>query len=402
MIVNRTFLNITLFGCLILCSCKQQQPPPPPLVPVNLFTVKAQPVTYYDRYTATTVALDQVNLLPEVQGYITGIFFKEGSHVKKGEKLYDIDRRIYEDNYNTAVANAKVAEGNLKLARQDADRYLYLNNNKAVAKQIYDHAAIALENAQNSYRSAQEALKSAKTNLAYSTITAPFDGTIGFSQVKLGDLVTVGQTVLITISTDDPMAVDFLINEKQLSYFDRLQSLHESIDSLFTLILPNNSLYSSTGTLSVIDRAVNPQTGSIRIRLLFPNPQYSLRVGMSCVVRVHNQDSIPQLVIPNKAVIEEMGEYFVYVAKDSSVNSGDKPGETPAATRDPHLYAFQKKVQLGAVLGPNVIIKDGIKEGDNIISDGIQSLHNGSPIAPSEDHSSMQAGKGTGSRQNMQ
>jgi membrane fusion protein (multidrug efflux system) len=372
-------------------------------VPVNLFTVKATAVTYYDRYAATTVALNQVNLLPEVQGYITGIFFKEGSHVKQGQKLYDIDRRIYEDNYNSAAANVKVAEGNLKLARQDADRYLYLNNNKAVAKQIYDHAAIALENAQSSYRSAQEALKIAKTNLAYSVITAPFDGTIGFSQVKLGDLVTVGQTVLITISTDDPMAVDFLVNEKQLAFFSTLQNTdHQSIDSMFTLILPDNSLYSYTGTLSIIDRAVNPQTGSIRIRLLFPNLQYFLRVGMSCVVRVHNQDSIPQLVIPNKAVVEEMGEYFVYVAKDSVMSTGDKAGDSPAVNGDPRLFAFQKKVHLGAILGPNVIIKDGIKEGDNIVSDGIQSLHNGSPIAPSGGRSSAQTGKGTGSRQNAQ
>jgi RND family efflux transporter MFP subunit len=401
--MNRVFFNITFIGCLVFCSCKQESPPPPPPVPVNLFTVKAQPVTYYDRYTATTVALSQVNLLPEVQGYITGIFFKEGSHVTKGQKLYDIDRRIYEDNYNTAAANVKVAEGNLKQAQQDADRYQYLNKNKAVAKQLYDHAMIALENSQNAFQSALEALKISKTNLAYSVITAPFDGTIGFSQVKLGDLVTVGQTILITISTDDPMGVDFLINEKQLSFFNALQNAgHQSVDSLFTLILPNNSLYSSTGTLSVIDRAVNPQTGSIRVRLLFPNPQSFLRVGMSCVVRVQNQDSTAQLVIPNKAVVEEMGEYFVYVAKDSVMNTGDKAGDSPAAKGDPRLFAFQKKVQLGAILGPNVIIKNGINEGDNIVADGIQSLHNGSSIMPSGDRSSAQAGKGTGSKQNSQ
>ena len=363
---------------------------------MNLFTAKAQSVTYYDRYTATTVALNQVNLLPQVQGYITGIFFKEGSRVKQGQKLYDIDRRIYEDNYKTAAANVKVAEGNLKQAQQDADRYQYLNNNKAVAKQIYDHAMITLENSQNAYQSALAALRTAETNLTYSIITAPFDGTVGFSQVKLGDLVTVGQTVLITISTDDPMGVDFLINEKQLSFFNDLQNMrHRLIDSLFTLILPNNSLYSYIGKLSVIDRAVNPQTGSIRVRLLFRNPTSSLRAGMSCVVRVHNQDPTAQLVIPNKAVVEEMGEYFVYVAKDSVItNSSDAAGEHPAAKDPPHLFAFQKKVQLGAIIGPNVIIKNGIEEGDIIVSDGIQSLHNGSHIASSVDRSSSQNGKG--------
>ena len=398
--MNKAFFNITLLGCLVQFSCRQAQPPTPPPVPVNLFTVKALPVTYYDRYTATTVALSQVNLLPEVQGYITGIFFKEGSHVKKGQKLYDIDRRIYEDNYNTAEANVKVAEGNLKQAQQDADRYQYLNNNKAVAKQIYDHAMIALENSKNAYQSALEALKIASTSLAYSVITAPFDGTIGFSQVKLGDLVTVGQTVLITISTDDPMGVDFLINEKQLSFFYNLQNTrHRSVDSLFTLIMPNNSLYSSIGRLSVIDRAVNPQTGSIRVRLLFPNPASLLRAGMSCVVRVHNQDPTPQLVIPNKAVVEEMGEYFVYVVKDSIMASnGDAAGDHTAG-KDQRSLAFQKKVQLGAILGPNVIIKNGIEEGDIIVSDGIQSLHNGSPIAPSGDRSAQ---TGKGSKQNAQ
>jgi membrane fusion protein (multidrug efflux system) len=317
--------------------------------------------------------------------------------------LYDIDNRIYEDNYNNAAANVKVAEGNLKQAQQDADRYQYLINNKAVAKQLYDHAMITLENSKNAYQSALEALKTAGTNLAYSVITAPFDGTIGFSQVKLGDLVTVGQTVLITVSSDDPMGVDFLINEKQLSFFNNLQNTRRRLgDSLFTLILPNNSLYSFTGFLSVIDRAVNPQTGSIRVRLLFPNPKSSLRAGMSCVVRVHNQDPGLQLVIPNKAVVEEMGEYFVYAARDSVLsNTEDTTGEHPAA-KDPHLFAFQKKVQLGAILGPNVIIKDGIKEGDIIVAEGIQSLHNGSPIAQSGDRSSAQSGQGNGSKHGTQ
>ena len=261
--------------------------------------------------------------------------------------MYDIDRRIYEDNYNTAAANVKVAEGNLKQAQQDADRYQYLNNNKAVAKQLYDHAMITLENSKNAYQSALEALKTAGTNLAYSVITAPFDGTIGFSQVKLGDLVTVGQTVLTTVSSDDPMGVDFLINEKQLSFFNNIQNApHRLSDSLFTLILPNNSLYSFTGKISVIDRAVNPQTGSIRVRLLFPNPKSSLRAGMSCVVRVHNQDPGPQLVIPNKAVVEEMGEYFVYAARDSVYRTPEIRPENTLRQRI-HIYLhFKRKCSL--------------------------------------------------------
>ncbi|HUN66278.1 MAG TPA: efflux RND transporter periplasmic adaptor subunit [Bacteroidota bacterium] len=376
--------TVLRFSAYLLCfvfiaGCGQKQAPAPAGVPVNLLTVKAQPVTYYDRYTATTVALSQVNLLPEVQGYITGIFFREGTHVRKGDKLYEIDRRIYEDNYNAAEANLKVAEGTLKQARQDAERYEYLNKNNAVAKQLYDHAIITLQNSQNAYAAAEQALKNAGTNLAYSVITAPFDGTIGFSQVKLGDLMSVGQTVLNTISSDDPMGVDFLINEKQLATFEQLQKDGvPRVDSLFTLILPDNSLYPYQGKLSVIDRAVNPQTGSLRIRLVFPNPSSALRAGMSCVVRVHNQEKTPQIVIPSQAVVEEMGEYFVYTARDTTV--------TPqgSAVPDPGLFAFQRKVQTGVQIGPSIIIRSGIGEGEKIVVDGIQTLHNGSRINPSD------------------
>ena len=386
----RLHLPIAIICCLLLSSCKQKQAPRPIPIPVNLFTVKARPVVYYDRYTSTTVALNQVNLLSQVQGYITGIFFKEGSQVKKGEKLYEIDRRIYESNFNAAADNLKVEEGNLKQAQQDADRYQYLNNNQAVAKQLYDHAMITLENAKNAYKSAAEAFNNSRTNLNYSVITAPFDGTIGFSQVKPGDYSTPGQTILNTISSDDPIGVDFLINEKQLLYFENLQSIKvQPSDSLFTLILPDNSAYSLLGKISVIDRAVNSLTGTLRIRLVFPNPKGSLRSGMSCVVRVRNQDSSPQIIIPNRAVTEEMGEYSVYLAKDTVMMSSADTSKTAHALKGNHgLFAFQKKVQPGVTIGSDVIIKKGIREGDKVVVDGVQSLHNGSQIASSDQRSS--------------
>jgi RND family efflux transporter MFP subunit len=383
--MNKIILVIAIITGLIFSSCKKEQQARAPSVPVNLYTVKSQRVVYYDRYTATAAALSQVNLHPQVQGYITGIFFKEGSYVKKDQKLYEIDKSIFENNYNTAAANLRVAEGNLKQAQQDADRYEYLNKNRAVAKQIYDHAMVALENSKNAYKSAEESLKTASTNLGYSTIKAPFDGEIGFSQVKLGDLAVTGQTTLNTISTVDPMGVDFLINEKQLSFFEKIQGNSNPVDSLFTLILPDNSVFPYTGKISVIDRAVDPQTGSLRIRLEFPNPKQNLRTGMSLVLQVRNQDSTPQLVIPNSAVVEEMGEYFVYEAKDTVMNNpGEKEGSPAQQKNGSSTFAFQRKVKIGAIIGPNIIVKDGIREGTKIVVDGVQSLHNGSAIAPKD------------------
>jgi RND family efflux transporter MFP subunit len=391
--MKRILFNTVLISCLFVVACKKKQPPANPEVPVNLLTLKARHVLYYDQYPSTTNALSQVVLLPQVQGAVTGIFFVEGSHVTKGQKLYEIDKRIYQDSYDAAVANRRVTEGTLTQAQQDADRYEYLNKYNAVAKQLYDHAIITLQNAQSQVKSSDQAVKTAKTNLNYALITAPFDGTIGFSQVKLGNVVSAGTTVLNTISTDDPMAVDFVINEKQLPHFEKLEAnKRQSQDSLFTILLPDNSLYPYTGKISVIDRAVNSQTGSITIRLVFANPKKVLRAGMSCVVRVHNQEAGPQLVVPSKAVVEQMGEYFVYTAKDSVI-SNPKAGADSLKGK-PQLVAIQRKVQVGQTIGANVIVKSGIDNGDRIIVDGVQLLHDGSPITTANKMGPSAGGKG--------
>jgi membrane fusion protein (multidrug efflux system) len=377
--MNTKILNMVLVSCLLLAACAKKQPPPETETPVNITKVKAKRVFYYDKYPSTTAALSQVTLLPQVQGAITGIYFTDGSHVKKGQKLYEIDTRIYKNNYDAAVANLKVSQGTLVQSQQDADRYEYLNKYKAVAKQLYDHAIITLDNAKNTVKSSEQAVKTAKTNLTYATVTAPFDGTIGFSQVKLGNVVTVGTTVLNTISTDNPMAMDFVINEKQLPKFEKIQNNKHPIDSLFTIMLPDNSIYPYLGKIYAIDRAVDSQTGSITVRLVFANPQGYLRVGMSCVVRVHNQDAAPQILIPNKAVVEQMGEYFVYLAKDTLVND-PKAGADSAKKKRKQLMATQKKVQVGQVIGPNIIIKSGIDTTERIVIDGVQTLHDGAKI----------------------
>ena len=373
--MSRRTSSLVLIGSFVFFSCEDKKPAPTPPTPVNVMTVKSRPVLYYDKYPATMQALSQVDIHAEVQGTITGIFFKEGAHVTKGEKLYEIDQRLYQAAYDQAVANVKVAEGNQTQAQQDADRYEYLNQHNAVAKQVLDHAEIALQNAKSAVQAAQQAVKTAATNFTYSIIRAPFTGTIGFSQVKLGNLVSVGTTILTTISTDDPMAVDFLVNESQLPHYEAMQRGKEKYpDSLFTILMPDQRLYPQTGKISVIDRAVDPQTGTIRVRLEFPNPQQDLRAGMSCVLRVHNLENGPRITIPGRAVIEQMGEYFVFIAKDSTMTSGAD------SARSPHLTAIQIKVSEGQTIGSDVIITKGLKEGDHIVVDGVQALHDGSPI----------------------
>lgn len=412
--MSRLALILVLISGLAFSSCQQKPPAPNPPTPVNLATVKSQPVLYYDNFPATTEALMQVDLHAQVTGYVTGIYFIEGTHVHKGQKLYSIDERLFQASYDQAAANVKVAEGNQTQAQQDADRYQYLIEHNAVAKQTLDHAVIALQNAKNETAAAEQALKTAATNLAYSVITAPFDGTIGFSQVKLGNLVTASSTLLNTVSTDNPMAVDFLVNEAQLEHYEQLKrEKQHQIDSLFTIVLPDHSIYPFAGEISVIDRAVDPQTGTIRVRLEFPNPKIDLRAGMSCVVRVHNLETTPQIVIPGRAVVEQMGEYFVFVAKDTVMHSGDGAGTGGTAEASeagkgndsgshgaadsaakPRLRALQVRVETGATIGANIVIKSGIKDGDRIVVDGVQALHDGSPITTANKPGPAQGGRG--------
>jgi RND family efflux transporter MFP subunit len=195
--MNKVILSSILLSCLIITACKKKQAPPNPEVPVNLLKVTPKTVLYYDKYPATTRALNQVNLLPQVSGAITGMYFTEGTRVNKGQKLYEVDERLYQAAYDQAVANLEVAKSGLVEAQQDADRYVYLNKYNAVAKQLYDHAIVTLEQAKSTVKASEQEVKTAKTNLTYATVYAPFTGTIGISQVRLGEVVTPSVTTLI-------------------------------------------------------------------------------------------------------------------------------------------------------------------------------------------------------------
>ena len=227
--------------------------------------------TYYDLYPATVTPLNQVDIKPQVSGNITGIFFKDGQFVRKGMKLYEIDQQQYKAAYEQAMANVHVAEANESKAQQDADRYTDLAKNDAIAKQILDHAVADLESSKKQVEAAKANVASVETNLKYSIISAPFDGTIGISQVKIGTSV-YQQTLLNSISSDDPMAVDIAVDQIEIPRFtEYLDKGTNDKDSIFTLVLPDGSVYENPGHLVLLDRSVDPQTGTIKARLVFPN-----------------------------------------------------------------------------------------------------------------------------------
>ncbi|MEP6747240.1 MAG: efflux RND transporter periplasmic adaptor subunit [Bacteroidota bacterium] len=336
-------------------------PKAPPPVPVNVYSIQKGSAVYYDQYPATIVPLNEVQLRPQVTGYITGIFFKDGQHVKKGQKLYSIDQQAYEASYNQAVANLNVAKANLGKAQQDADRYDELLKKDAIARQTAEHAQADLQASKMQLEASKANVASVQTNVRYSTIFAPFDGTIGISQVKMGSPVSPGQTVLNTISTNNPMAADIAVDQHEIPRFVGLQHSSKPIDSIFTLAFSDNSVYPQDGTISFIDRAVDPQTGTIKVRLIFPNTKDLLKAGMNCSMRVKNNgDDSTFLLAPYKAVVEQLGENFIFVASNNR--------------------ALQRKVVLGTKVNDKIIIKSGLNEGDSIIIDGVQKLKDSTAI----------------------
>jgi len=357
------FLSMTLlfFSC---GSGKKDEPtkaPSPPAVTGEI--VKKGKALYYDEYPATVTALNQNELRAQVTGYITGIYFKDGQHVVQGQKLYDIDKQQYQASLDQATANLNVTKANLAKAQQDADRYEGLLKQDAVAKQVYDHAVADLESAKMQMEAANSSVRNAQTTVKYSTIYAPFTGTVGISLVKIGALVTANQTLLNTISSDDPMAVDLAVDQREISRFFQLQNnLSAKSDSIFVLQLPGNFTYPQPGKVALIDRAVDPQTGTIKTRLVFPNPQKMLKPGMNVNVRIKNNaaDS-SMLLIPFKAVTEQMGEYFVFRVNDSS-------------------QAIQQKLSLGPTINDKVVVRQGLSEGDKIITEGFQRLRDSSKV----------------------
>jgi RND family efflux transporter MFP subunit len=353
-------LTVLLPVFLLLNGCKKKDPGnmAGAGIPVNVAEVHEEKVSFYSNYPGSIVAMSEVELRSEVSGFITGIYFKEGSSVKKGQKLYEIDRSKYIASYNEAKANVDIAMANEAKARRNADRYTKLSEQDAIAKQRLDDAMTDLQNAGLELVSAKAGLARAETDLNYSLITAPFDGTIGISLVKMGSLVSPGQTLLNTISTDNPMGADFVINERELANFQQLSLENPSKnDSTFRISLPDKSLYKEKGSIQVIDRAIDPQTGTIRVRLVFPNPDRRLRAGMSCLIHVLNSSNQAQLVIPSKALLEQMSEYFVFVVDSQKVK--------------------QTKVTLGAQFEDRVVVTAGLQKDQQIVTDGVQKLRNG-------------------------
>lgn len=362
---KHSFAAILLAGAGLVAACSnqtQKQAPGQQAIPVSTAPVTEELVVGTDNYPGNVVALNETELRAEVSGYITGIFITDGASVSKGQKLYEIDRTRYAAAVEQAKSSLAIAEANLARLQRDVERYQKLAEQDAIAKQTLDYAETDFNNAQAQAASARAALTTAQTNLDRSVIVAPFSGTIGISQVRMGALVSAGSTLLNTLSSVNPIAVDFPVNEREIPRFNALRQSDAVVrDSVISIKLPGGQVYSHPGKIVAIDRAVDRNTGTITVRASFPNPDELLRAGMATTVQVRNQSETKQLVIPYRAVTEQLGQTSVYVVTDSST-------------------VEQRGVRLGLKVVDRVVINEGLSSGEQVVTDGIINLRPGAKV----------------------
>lgn len=354
-------LALAFSSALAACSKSQKKETTQQPTPVTVEAAEKTDAVYYDQFAGTVVALNSVELRSQVTGFITSINFKEGEVVPKGKVLYEIDRRTFEAEVQQAQASLLSAKASLNRAQKDADRYEQLQKQDAVARQLVDNAVATLETSRSQVAAATAGLSAARTNLSYAVIRAPFTGRIGLSQVKLGAQIATGSTLLNTISSENPIAVDFVVDESKIPRLTKLQDKDLRSDSTFKVQLSNGNTYPYPGKIVVIDRGVDNETGTIKVRIRFPNPKKELIDGMTCVLKVLNQESGNQVVVPYKAIVEQMGEYFVYVTKGDTI-------------------AKQLKVKVGPKVSDKIVVLNGVQAGDKIITEGLNRLRDGGKI----------------------
>lgn len=362
---------ILLISASLMAACgnKQQQQngaAGPQAIPVTTAPVTEEIVVGTENYPGTVVPLNETELRAEVSGYITGVFVADGAAVSKGQKLYEIDRTRYAATEQQAKAALAIAEANLNRVKRDVERYRKLAEQDAIAKQTLDYAETDFNNAEAQVVSAQAALVTATTNLNRSVIIAPFSGTIGIAQVRMGALVSAGTTLINSISSVSPIAIDFPVSQADIQRFTALQRRGAiEKDSIITLSLPGGTPYTHSGSISAIDRAVDANTGTITVRANFANPDGILRAGMNANVQIRSQSETKQLVIPYRAISEQLGQTSVYVLTDSST-------------------VEQRQVRLGLKVIDRVVINEGLSLGETVVTDGLINLRPGAKVQVSQ------------------
>jgi len=361
-----------LFVAGLIAGCARQAPMPQggAPIPVTVVTLKSESVTLTRELPGRSTAYLIAEVRPQVNGLIARRLFEEGSIVKAGQPLYQLDDATYRADANSAEAAFARAQATLVTAELNARRSAELVKIDAVSKQDDENAAAALRQAQADVKAAQAAHDRARVYVGYARITSPITGRIGKSAVTQGALVTANQDApLTTVQQLDPMYVDLTQSSAELLALRRALaagSLKGTRDLPVTILLEDGTRYDHAGKLAFSDVTVDPATGSFGLRVVVPNPQYVLLPGMYVRAIVGDGERQDALLVPQQGVTRDpRGQSLAMV-----VGAGDK--------------VEPRTIQVSRAIGDKWLVEDGLLAGDRVIVEGLQKIRPGAPVQPTE------------------
>jgi len=356
--VGRQKMLIVLALVLTAAGCKKAEVVVPPPVKVNVVKAIEQDVPLYEDFVAQVYGQSDVDIRTRVEGWVTSMNFKEGSHVKKGDLLYIIDDAQYQTRVDREASDLARAKTELVRAQNELSRVKPLTELNALSKKDLDNATASFEAAESQVKATQASLENARIELGYTRVYAPFDGIVGKSNIRVGDYVSRAGTssILTTISSIGAVRVRFQISEREYLRIARLtkEELAAARKNV-QLVLADESIYSQTGEVNFADREIDPKTGTLTIEALFPNVNGLLRPGLFVKTRVLLSTLPKAVLVPQRAVLQLQSLAQVFTVTDSS---------TLKATT----------VEVGQKIGDGWVVTKGLKAGDQVAIVGTASL----------------------------
>lgn len=337
----------------------------PAPVDVKVVVVATAPTEIYRDLVGEVRGSQEVEIRSRVSGVLTTRHFADGVMVDQGQLLYTIDAREYRAQVATAEANLASAEANLARARQDVERYGPLLAENAISRQVYDNAVAAAKVAEAQVRASRAAITEAKLGVEYAEVRAPMTGRIGASQVFEGALITAGQTLLATISDDDPAWVDFSLSESELLDYMRRYGLTEpaadSAQRYVHLTLSDGTQYPHPGRINFADRALDPTTGTFTLRAEFANPQHQ-RARPLRPHRRHGREARSGHRRSRSRGAAAARTVFRHGSRRGR-RGRSAPGDARASRRQ-------------------WVVDEGLAVGDRMVVEGVQKARPGTPLRP--------------------
>lgn len=362
--LRRTAITVAGVLTILLSGCEKAAPPAPPPMTVEVMTVAPKDVPIYREWVGTLDGDVNATIRPQVTGYLLRQNYREGDYVKKGQTLFEIDPRTFQAAVDQASAARGQQQANHATAAANLARIKPLAEKNALSRKDLDDAVGSELQAHALLDQATAALESAKLNLGFTKIVSPINGIAGIAKAQIGDLLSPSsQTELTTVSTVDPIKVYINISEREFLKFQQAGPSEKVEDVPLQLILLDGSSYPKAGRFSLMDRQVDPTTGTFKVGAQFANPEGRLRPGQFAKVRATFAQLKGALLVPQRAVNEVQGKYLIAV-----VGEGNKVELRP--------------VQPGERIGSDWIISEGLKTGDKVVVEGTQKVRPGAVVNP--------------------